>query len=212
MVLTYTPFLKKTATTFGLDANTMNFTKFAALFDTINVDRYLGKSLPAGYSKDDFANAQHLYNWYTHFTRAFNLSKAYNTYKFQKTLSIFDNRVKSPSGVSLKWTTLAVDELDIVALQNDLNISSAVCIEEIYRKGSTQALNCQQGASFSSSLIIELHSDNAKDFYVRIRDNGKYVNLCEAKSKDCAYDDWKNRVQSVMIANPQTICGKPQQQ
>jgi hypothetical protein len=154
MVLTYTPFLRKTANAFGLDANSMNFTKVAALFDTINVDRYLGKSLPSGFTKDDLSNLEHLFNWYTRFTRSFNLSKALNSRKLSKTLEIFDNRVKSPSGVSLKWTTLSVDSLDIAALQNDLNISSAQCIEEVYRKGSTQALNCQQGQIFASSLIF----------------------------------------------------------
>ena len=98
-----------------------------------------------------------------------------------------------------------------MALQNDLNISSAVCIEEIYRRGSTQALNCQQVGFLDAGWMIVGISDNEKELYVRIRDNGKYVNLCEAKSKDCAYDDWKGRVQRVMIANPQTVCGKSQQ-
>ena len=81
MVLTYTPFLRKTANSFGLDSNSMNFTKLSALYDTVNVDRYLGKTLPYGFSQDDFNNLQHLYNWYTHFTRSFNLSKALNTKK-----------------------------------------------------------------------------------------------------------------------------------
>lgn len=137
MVLTYTPFLRKVANIFGLDSNSMNFTKLSALYDTVNVDRYLGKALPSGFSQDDFNNLQHLYNWYTHFTRSFNLSKALNTKKIEKILGTFDNRVKNIAGVALKWSTISVDLLDIVALQNDLNISSALCIEEIYRKGTT---------------------------------------------------------------------------
>lgn len=137
MVLTYTPFLRKAATAFGLDSNSMNFTKVAALYDTVNVNRYLGKPLPSGFTQDDFNNLQHLYNWYTHFTRSFSLSKAYNTRKINKVMGTFDERVKNITGYSLKWSTISVDSLDIVALQNDLNISSALCIEEIYRRGST---------------------------------------------------------------------------
>ena len=128
MVLTYTPFLRKVATSFGMDSSSMNFTKLAALYDTVNVDRYLGKSLPSGFSQDDFNNLQHLYNWYSHFTRSFNLSKAINTHKIDKILSLFDYRVKNVTGPTLRWTTISVDSLDIVALQNDLNISSALCI------------------------------------------------------------------------------------
>ena len=56
MVLTYTPFLKKAATAFGMDPLSMNFTKLAALYDTVNVDKYLGKSLPSGFKDEDFAN------------------------------------------------------------------------------------------------------------------------------------------------------------
>lgn len=46
MVLTYTPFLKKIATIFNIDSNSINFTKIANLYDTIRVDRYLGRPLP----------------------------------------------------------------------------------------------------------------------------------------------------------------------
>lgn len=56
MVLTYTPFLKKAATAFGMDSSSMNFTKLAALYDSLNVDKYLGKSLPSGFKEEDWAN------------------------------------------------------------------------------------------------------------------------------------------------------------
>lgn len=154
MVLTYTPFLRKAATVFGVDPASMNFTKLAALFDTVNVDKYLGKKLPSGFSEDDFNNMQHLYNWYAHFIRSFNLSRAFSSWELEKVLELFDNRIKKPDGVALRWTTISIDEPHLVSLQNDLNISSAQCIEEIYRKGSTDALNCQPGALFSSSIII----------------------------------------------------------
>lgn len=210
MVLTYTPFLKKTATAFGMDPATMNFTKMAALYNTLNADKYLGKSLPPTFKEEDFANLEHLASWYSHFTRSFNLSRAYSTHTLSKILQNFDNRIKSPEGGGLKWSTLSLDAGDLVALQNNLNISSALCIEEVYRKGSTQALNCQLLSGFASSMVFELHSDNAKDFYVRVRDNGKYMNLCSAKQTSCPYSEWKTRAQSILVSNAQAICGKPQ--
>lgn len=56
MILTYTPFLKKAATAFGIEPSSMNFTKLAALYDTLNVDKYLGKSLPSSFKEEDWAN------------------------------------------------------------------------------------------------------------------------------------------------------------
>ena len=53
MILTYTPFLKKMATIFKIDTSAMNFTKLAALYDTIAVDRYLGRSLPSEFTSVD---------------------------------------------------------------------------------------------------------------------------------------------------------------
>jgi hypothetical protein len=63
-------------------------------------------------------------------------------------------------------------------MQTDLNFSSFGCVEDIYRKGKSDALNCQNVVGFASSLIFELHSDNEKDFYVMVRAQGKYMNLC----------------------------------
>ena len=148
-------------------------------------------------------------SWYNHFTKSFNLSRAYSTHKLAKVFSYFDNRVKSPEEMALKWSTLSVDGIDLIALQNDLNISSAQCIEEVYRKGSTQALNCQLNSGFASSILFELHSDNSKDFYVKVRDNGKYINLCENKRTDCTYTEWRSRVQKVLLPSVETVCGKP---
>lgn len=51
MVLTYTPFLKRMASAFSIDTATMNFAKLTALFDTIIVDKYLGKAVPSQISQ-----------------------------------------------------------------------------------------------------------------------------------------------------------------
>jgi hypothetical protein len=109
MVLTYTPFLKRMATAFSIDTASMNLTKLAALFDTINVDKYLGKTLPSQISQEDFKNGMHLYYWYQQFTRSFNLSKAYSTRPIRKVLESFDNRVKSIAAAGVKWSTIVLD-------------------------------------------------------------------------------------------------------
>lgn len=39
-------------------------------------------------------------------------------------------------------TVFSCHDTDIAALFTDLNISSSQCVEDIYRKGKTDALNC----------------------------------------------------------------------
>jgi hypothetical protein len=77
----------------------------------------------------------------------------------------------------------------------------------LYRKGKTDALNCQPDVGFASSLIFELHSDNDKDFYMMIRSQGKYMNLCEKPNTKCSYTEWKNRIKRYIINNVDEICG-----
>ena len=78
----------------------------------------------------------------------------------------------------MKWTFLSAHDTDSVPMLNGLNFSLSVCIEERYRKGKTDALNCDSDYEFATSLIFELHSENQKDFYVKIKKEGKYLYLC----------------------------------
>ncbi len=128
MVLTYTPFLKKMASTFNIEPSSMNFTKLSALYDTVRSDKYLGRKLPTSLTQSDFANLEHLYNWHKHFTYTFDLAKAYNTYKFNEVFTSFDNKIKNPNS-QVKWVTISANEIDIIAAQNGLKIASASCIE-----------------------------------------------------------------------------------
>ncbi len=51
-------------------------------------------------------------------------------------------------------TVFSGHDTDIAALLTDLNISSSQCVEDLYRKGKTDALNCQTDVGFASNLII----------------------------------------------------------
>lgn len=127
MVLTYTPFLKKMAATFKIDPVSMNFTKLASLYDTIRVDRYLGRKLPAEFTQEDLENIEHLYYWHHHFIKTFDLSKAFSTFTFNQVMTNFDAKIKSPASKN-KWITISTFEGDLISVMNNLNISSANCI------------------------------------------------------------------------------------
>ena len=206
MTLTYTPFIKKTIQVFNLSSNATLQT-ISSLFDTLIVDKFLGRPLPSGYTDDDLMNLQHLHNWLNSVKFQGTIAKVINSKKFEKVLHEFDYRINNLASYPLKWTFLSAHDTDVLPAQTALNFSSYQCIEEIFRKGKTDALNCQTDVGFASSIIFELHSDNDKDFYVMVRNQGKYMNLCEKQSTKCSYTEFKNRMKNLIVNNIDQLCG-----
>lgn len=153
MAMTYAPFLRKMAQTFSIDSAAMNLSKLSSLYDTLTVDKYLARPLPANFTDEDYLNMRHLHYWLNLFKISFNLSKAINTGKLNRVLQDFDGRIANSAQV-LKWTFLSAHDTDISGMLLDLNISSAACVEELYRKGRTDALNCDPGQEYASSIIF----------------------------------------------------------
>ena len=145
----------------------------------MRVDKYLGRALPEEVTAGDISNMIHLLTYWNLMVNNFNLSKAYNSGKYKHVLNLFDGRKRSSDGV--KWSTLSIREGDIYSAMNDLNISSSRCIEEMWRRGTTDALNCASEVPFASSLIFELHQEE-ESYQVKVRFNGRYINLCERAS------------------------------
>jgi hypothetical protein len=46
MNITYYPFLKKLSSVFNIPINSMNFSRVSSLYDTLTVDKYLGRPMP----------------------------------------------------------------------------------------------------------------------------------------------------------------------
>jgi hypothetical protein len=70
-----------------------------------------------------------------------NVSRAACTSKINKILTVFDRRISSPNNL-LKLTVLSGHDSDISPMLLAMNFSSSACIEELYRFGKTNALNC----------------------------------------------------------------------
>ena len=140
MNITYYPFIQKLISIFNLskDATLETLTDLA---DNIEVSRHLGHPLPSQFTNEDLDNLNHLNAWLFQFEFVGNLAKARNKYKLQKVLDMFDGRIKNPNQ-EIRWTALSGHDFDLIPLFTDLNISSSACIEELYRKGQTSALNC----------------------------------------------------------------------
>lgn len=173
--MTYYPFVRRMANMFNISGN-VTLSTLSSLNSDLECDRYLGRPLPSDFTAEDEKNLKHIDSWYKQLTFVKDLAKAVNKNRLVKIINMFDSRLKSPNQ-TLKWTFLSGHDLDIVPLFNDLNLSSSQCIEELYRKGQTKALNCEQFPEFASSLIFELYTDGL-NHTVKIRSNGVYMNLC----------------------------------
>lgn len=138
----------------------------------------------------------------------FDLAKAYNTYKFKRIISDFDDRIANPTAKKLKWTFMSAHDTDVIPLLQYMDVADAKCLEELYRKGSTQALNCNYKAPFASSIIFELYSDDGKKFTVKVRKDGKYVFLCGRPSTSCPYEEWKQLIQQTYV-DVNRVCNGP---
>lgn len=204
--MTYYPFFKKMIQFFNMSQNS-TIQSLSSLYDTLIVDKYMGRPLPNGFTNDDLDNLEHIHDWLNNLKYSGTVSRVINSRKYAKILNEFDNRIKNLAGYPLKWTFLSAHDTDVLPAQSDLNFSSFQCVEEVYRKGKTDALNCQTNVAFASSIIFELHSDNDKDFYVMIRSQGKYMNLCEKKNTKCSYTEWKNRMKNLILTNVDELCG-----
>ena len=130
MTATYTPFLRKLTTLFYKNqTQPIKLDQVIDVFDTLHVDRYLGRPLPANISEDDYKNLDHLNSWYYTYTLSRNMSHLINTYKLKKVVTEFENRVRLPNTYATKMTIMSVHDTDIASLLTDLNLTSSDCIE-----------------------------------------------------------------------------------
>lgn len=119
MLLTYKPFLDQVADTFNItdkDNFSSNFSGISRLFDTLSVDKYLGRPLPPKFSDDDFKNMQHIMYWRILFEYSLNVSTVSNSRKLQKVIDVFDGRTKNIDGYPLKWTFLSAHDTHVAPM------------------------------------------------------------------------------------------------
>ena len=65
-----------------------------------------------------------------------------------------------------------------------LNLTSSDCLTQQWKGQTMTHLNCVAPPQFAANMVIELHQEGSAKF-VRVRYNGYYVNLCEARASDC---------------------------
>lgn len=173
------------------------------LFDTIVCDKFLNRALPDSFTDANYINIRHLHYYANLIKYGGDFANAVNTPKFKRIFSSFDRAVSNTNGL-FKMGIYSCHDTDLIPLQVQLNFSSFSCTEDMYRFNKTNELNCEPGPEFASSIILELHK-NGTQHNVMIKSNGKYMNLCEAQSTSCPYNEFKSRIQR-NYKNEKDVC------
>lgn len=112
MNMTYYPFMKKVANVFSVPNDKVNFWTMDSIYDTLTVDKYLGRPLPQDFTEDDYVNIRHIHLWFNFLKKTHDLSKAINTGKIIRILDDFDSRIANLNNKTLKWTFISSHDAD----------------------------------------------------------------------------------------------------
>lgn len=112
-------------------------------------------------------------------------AKWYNTRRNQAliTKNMWSLIEKSYRNSNLKWHMLSGHDTSVAPMQAALNITNFDCLYQKFKTGYSSELNCKNYPMFSASLIFEFYSDQID--YVKVKNNGEYVYLCEKEQKYC---------------------------
>ena len=151
--MTYWPFYKKLAPMFNFSLSSATLYTMLRVFDVINVDSHLGRPLPPNLTQSDINNTMHLANYFFYVAALNNNSIMQNTGKLRKVLETFESRIMNED-YPVKWVFMSGHDTDIISMHVGLNFSSYHCVQELYRRGSTNETNCETGANYFASNIL----------------------------------------------------------
>lgn len=175
--LIYTPLYIRMRNLFGIKpVYELNLLSMTLLYDTLVADQFLGRAFPAGFDQMDLDNLRHLTHWLMIIVYSGQFSAALSTPLFMKIFQDFDYKLSHPNSTK-KWTMLSGHDTNVAPTLTFLNLTNFQCIEDKYeKKDLSKYLNCEDGPDFASNILVELYS--ATQPYVKVKYNGKYMNLC----------------------------------
>ncbi|EAR84653.1 histidine acid phosphatase family protein (macronuclear) [Tetrahymena thermophila SB210] len=197
-----------------------NFDDMEDVDDTLQCNRYNAKWVPQ-ISQELKANATYLSSlawnfWYNQPE----LLRALNTPFLNQLMDYLNPVVQGKNVNGLKWVMFSAHDTNVQLISAALNLTSIDCL--LHKrfpdkfKPSTPYYNCEFAPEFASSLIFELYQADVKvdeqinkgDFYIRLRRDGKYMNLCERNSTLCSMKEFTQRV-SWFAYDFNAVCNTP---
>ena len=168
------------------------------IFDVFMDDIWANKPIPQNISKELWNNLTLIYNLVIYYNLGgiLDISRFYATPFFREIIETFDQKLRNPS--SLKWKMYSAHDWTIGAFTPALNITDYKCAEEVIRTGKSNALNCATYPDFATSLLLELHQEQSA-YFIKIKYNGNYINLCERKEQKCIYSEFRHRLSDFLV-------------
>jgi hypothetical protein len=81
-----------------------------------------------------------------------------------------------------KMSLYSAHDSNVLPLLVFYNLTSSECLKRLY-KNETVKGNCAVPIPFASNLLFELHqNDQTSEYFVKMRFNGIYYNLCDKNS------------------------------
>lgn len=99
-------------------------------------------------------------------------------------------------------------DINLILSMRILNITSPSCIMEKKFKGKTSS-QCEYHPPFSSSLIWELYENEEnqeKVNFMKVKYNGRYINLCSTNSTKCEYNKLKELIKNSIYLDFEQSC------
>lgn len=114
-------------------------------------------------------------------------SRIFNAPYVNTMLINMENVIKNNFGVK-KLSIYSGHDINVVPLMVFYNLTSSQCLEKLWMN-QTVVGNCAIPIPFASNIFFELHQDdkNGSNYFVKVRYNGLYFNLCGKNSTQCPY-------------------------
>lgn len=98
-----------------------------------------------------------------------------------------ENVIKGKLGVK-RLSVYSGHDSNVVPLLVYFNLTSSECLKKQFKNHKVDG-NCAVPVPFASNIFFELHRNDqdSSDYFVKIRYNGRYYNLCEKSSTECSF-------------------------
>lgn len=139
------------------------------LYETLEADRYLGRSLPAEYYDNDDRALKHIYEVYNTLVNDGSFAKIMITPSLRMLRQRLESVVKNQT--TNRLTFISCHSSNLWPLLTQLNLTSAECLNQRWNGDPITSINCVLPPDYAANLLFELHDENGVTM-VRIRYNG----------------------------------------
>lgn len=172
---------------FNIPLAESNIGGLVALYDTLACDNYVGRKMPDQFTDRDYQTLMFIHRYMFALLFEDIPSQIFNAPYVNTMLGNMEKVIQNKLDVK-KLSIYSGHDTNVVPLLVFYNLTSSECLKKQWM-GQTVTGNCAVPIPFASNLFFELHQDdkNASRFFVKMRYNGNYFNLCGKNTTECLF-------------------------